>query len=322
MRHTLDRLLGAAVLGMGCSDHILVQKVVKEVPLVSHDTADEDPEEELVCLALDSFTQLEPTTYLYDIFLVFDASGSMATDRSHVGEELPNILDSFPSRDWQAFLVPIDKYYALTDSRVPFTPGATASDIQAQYDVPPEVMYEVGFDALSTYILDNPFTAQWLRPDAIVATIFLSDENDQSAQSVQAFERFYETLGAERYLSSIVHTDSTASCYDSVSELGTRYVEATNYFGGDVLDICSDGWSSALKVLPQQVDGYTSWSLSHVPVEETITVHVNDKISSLYEWSYEPSTKEVIFAEPPAGGSDVDIFYQIDPQTIDECPEE
>jgi hypothetical protein len=56
---------------------------------------------------------------------------------------------------------------------------------------------------------------------------------------------------------------------------GTRYIDATNYFNGAIVDICGEDWSAATKDVKEQFALYESWPLEYYPIPSTIAVSVD-----------------------------------------------
>ena len=89
---------------------------------------------------------------------------------------------------------------------------------------------------------------------------------------------------------------------------GTRYIDATNYFGGQVIDICSEDWTAGVQDASNQIEPYEYWDLSHTPLDQNfIFVFVDGQIYT--DWHYEPSENRVYFDILPTGNSLVEITY-------------
>ena len=76
--------------------------------------------------------------------------------------------------------------------------------------------------------------------------VFVSDEDDQSMHDMISLDDFIDWYAAQRqtvFLSSIVNLEpADSSCNATSHNVGERYIDATNYFSGIIVDICSDDW--------------------------------------------------------------------------------
>ena len=99
-------------------------------------------------------------------------------------------------------------------------------------------------------------------------------------------------------------------------DIGDRYMEATNYFGGVIVDICSEDWSPGVADASNQVEPFEEWQLSHNPVPETIRVFIDGQLN--WDWSYDDVGNKVIFTVTPPAGSLVEIGYIISPDQPDD----
>jgi hypothetical protein len=145
----------------------------------------------------------------------------------------------------------------------------------------------------------NGPNAGFLRPEAQLLVVFVSDEDDCSddgalngLDNVSCY-REYDTLvpvaeyvsdieqlkvadefaGAQ--LAAIVGPEVSTGCLDAVP--GLRYIEAARLTGGLVGDICKGDWSGVLYDLGLNAVGiHNTFELSHGAVEGTLVVKVDD----------------------------------------------
>ena len=190
-------------------------------------------------------------------------------------------------------------------------PGDTAADALSMYNSAVSGAYEHGFDALYTYIVENPYSSGWLRPDASLLVVFVSDEEDQSIQlsSAISFDNWYNTVRSSVFVASIVHLDpSTSLCNGNTMHTGQRYIDATNLYNGQVIDICSSDWSAGVADASNQVAPYEYYDLSHVPLNsDYIFVFVDGVIFE--KWRYESAENRIYFEEIPPENTLVEISY-------------
>jgi hypothetical protein len=207
--------------------------------------------------------------------------------------------------------------------------------------------FEQGLDAayraLSGAKISVGWNAGFLRPDAYLAIVIVSDDDDSrddavtdsdvtdpNAPSVSFYVDFFRSIKGTQNtnqfsLSAIVEpnwtgtTHSGPSCPDGSGEFpGFRYMDAANRTGGAIESICSSDWSRTLQNLGLSVFGYKArFFLSNAAVPGSIVVMVDgivvpstSPIGQL-QWSYDAAMNAVKF-EPtaiPEPGAQIDVTY-------------
>ena len=139
---------------------------------------------------VDSFIQ--PTSMEgVDILWVIDTSGSMNDDEPRLLAGIDAMMNSLPAQGWRLNMISNSPPHVQTDAQFPLVPGDTLADAQAMFYNMKGGVYEMGFDALEAYLYHNPYANQWMRDDAALLVVFVSDEEDQSNQSVGEFVNYY-----------------------------------------------------------------------------------------------------------------------------------
>jgi len=175
---------------------------------------------------------------------------------------------------------------------------------------------EEGFDAVYEYITANPYAATWMRSDAALLVVYVSDEEEQSRThhaTVASFTTWYSSLrGGSVFLSSIVnHTYPDESvCVWSVlaRDVGLRYMEATNHFGGVIVDICEEDWSPGVTDAAVSITPHESIALTHSPIEDSIRVFLDGVLNGA--WSYSATDNTIYFSTIPGPGVLVEVGYR------------
>lgn len=94
--------------------------------------------------------------------------------------------------------------------------------------------------------------------------------------------------------------------------IGDRYMEATNFFGGVIVDICEEDWSAGVTDATSNIEPFEKIELTYVPVhEETMRVFINGALN--WDWHYQSSDNAVYFTIIPAAHDHVEIAYHYDP---------
>jgi len=250
-----------------------------------------------------------------DIIWVIDNSGSMNVYEPQLLAGIEVMMNALPESGWRLVMISTDPDEAATESQFPLVPGDSILDAEDMYTIMGKGADEQGFDAVHTYLETNPYTATWMRPDAALLVVFVSDEDDQSHILTNAAE-FVNWYAARRFgnvfLASIVMQEEEYSACGggtSSSSVGIEYMDAANLMFGTIVDICEEDWSPGVSGATTQIEPYESITLTHPPVVNTIRVFIDGQLSN--DWLYVQSTNEVQFTVIPTGGSLVEVGYVI-----------
>ncbi len=294
-------------------------EVYSEVPVYIETEVPTDQED--VEIWVDSFTQPRSVDGV-DILWVIDTSGSMNRYDPNLLAGIEAMLNALPPSGWRLAMTSNDPSSAATEAQFPLVPGDDIADAEAMYAAMDRGHREEGFDAAYEYIVNNPYASTWMRADAALLVVFVSDEEDQSDDHFSNVDDFKSWYGAQRggssYLSSVINVETADSvCAHTVNaiDIGHRYMDATNYFSGVIVDICSDDWSPGVTDASVQVEPHEEWPLSYIPVEPTIRVFVDGALN--WDWTYDAAANIVLFTVTPGAGALVEIAY-----VIDETPDE
>lgn len=189
---------------------------------------------------------------------------------------------------------------------------------------------------------------EFLRPDAYLYLIFVSDEDDESAQDVRFYWRAFETskgLGNDGTVTTAAIIGDVPSNRCGATP-GARYVSLSQLTGGEVGSICDDSFATTLRKLATNAVGLKrKFALSKTPNESTLKVTISypcnadpaewaacaqvdtsaclgspaDSVSvectpvqgGADGWSYEPASEVIYFAGASLPGlrSTVEIEY-------------
>jgi hypothetical protein len=303
--------MGGIVWGLlfwGCSDYSIgYEKVVIEYVYVE-DTS--TPVEDIAAddIWVDSFTQPSSSSGV-DIVWVVDRSGSMNNNQAKLEAGFQAMLSDLNSSwdaMWRVAIISADSNAASNEQQFPLLFGDDEQDAMLMLNNT-SGHREEGFKAFYSYYT-GAYAQNWMRHEASLLVIFVSDEDDQSGglfPYATDFVQWYSNLRSTVFLASIVV--STTDCEPLV---GDRYMEATNHLQGVVVDICSDDWTPSVQDALQQIQPYDEWELSHVPCygEQGIFVFIDGHPSS--DWHYDSSRNVVVFDVIPDGDVLVEIAYE------------
>ena len=297
-------------------EHALTYKKVVEEVIVVEETivVEEVTYEEVVVNAediwVDHFVQLETYDEI-DIVWVIDGSGSMNDDMERLLEGIDAMMRNLPPTGWRLVMVPSGVNGAAAESQFPLLPGDDYDDAKSMYNSLNREAQESGFDGIYSYIVDNSYSSSWMRQDAALLVVFVSDEDDQSTifNEVSDFTSWYGFQRKHVFLASIInfHPDDS-DCNISPLFHGDRYEDATNYFNGQVVDICDSDWSPGVIEATSQIELKDSIILTYEPLESaSIRVFINGVETD--EWTYNPFINKITFNDAPPELALVEVAY-------------
>lgn len=283
----------------GCIDNMLTYEVVEEVKVYPPVYAE-------------MFTQPSLTNG-FDIIWVIDRSGSMNNHDAELLMGIEQMLTYLPiDLQWRIGIISTDPDEALANENFPLVPGDTIDDAIDMVDALGNQWGEAGLEALYNYMALGAYSSTWLRYDAGLLIVFVSDEDDQSmTMEPSDIVDYLHVARTTSAVSAIVGLDES-SCADQVGE---RYLEVVTAKHGTSLDICSNSWTAGVEAATQALEPYESWPLTHFPVPETISVFIDGYVSS--DWLYNSSTNVVEFTVIPVGGDIVQIVYGVESYAAD-----
>jgi hypothetical protein len=185
---------------------------------------------------------------------------------------------------------------------------------------------EGAYRALSSPLLhsvDDPRTPQpndgngeFLRADARLAIIFVTDEEDFSTQPVSFYETYFRALKdndpSKLSISAIAGPPDLSTC-TTASSSGNRYIQLAQATGGVVESICTPNWAESLKKLSSTTFGPKRiFPLSNLPADPAqIVVKVDGQ--QVTGWAYNAATNSIVFEEgmAPPPGAYIEVIYPL-----------
>lgn len=282
----------------------------------------EDDDQEAI---RDQFTQNSAEYANVDILWVVDNSGSMSEEQSSLATNFTTFINSFVDED-----IDFQMGIVTTDARsgycgVPVA-GSLTSLNKAQVDADQTGFvnnfmsqiqvgingsgYEKGLETSKCFF--DSYASSWLRNDAHLAVIYVSDEEDQSSLAVSQYVSYLQGLKSNptKVKAHIIADTINRQQASSGLTVGSlRYQDAANSTGGDIYDITSD-FGLSLDELGQQIVNLSqSFTLSDTPVNGTLVVKVNG-VESL-DWTYDTGSNSIRFNDGhvPATGAQITADY-------------
>ena len=264
---------------------------------------------------VDEFEQVEDFDKI-DIIWVLDRSCSMTSINQTLLDSIETMMDALPTDiNWRLKMITAGTAWTtLQPDTFPLTRGDILSDAEQMLNALPGDQGEEGFDALRNYVSINEYARTWLRPGAAMLVVFVSDEEEQSDNSVTVgdFTRWYESYRSTVFLASIVNIPRDESICDpppASFNVGGRYIEAAENFEGEVVDICLDDWSLAVRQATNQMKPIEFYELTHEPYVESIIVYVDGEVS--YDWHYNDVQNMIEFTVVPPSFAEVRMAYLV-----------
>ena len=292
-------------------------EVEVEVPVYIEVEVEGDPGD----IWIDSFIQARTVDGI-DILWVIDTSGSMHMYDTQLLAGIEIMLAALPDAGWRLVMIPNDPDQAVMESQFPLVPGDDIVDAEAMYSIMRRGPYEEGFDAVYRYVIENPYASTWMRADAGLLVVFLSDEEEQSTAvypTVPDFTSWYSSLrGGSVWMASIVNLHSSISLCawpPADRDVGERYMEATNVYAGTITDICADDWSAGVADAAASVVPREKLALSKEAIPESIRVFIDGALNT--DWFYHTTDNTVYFTTLPSGVSLVEIGYRYNTTPVD-----
>lgn len=309
-----------AIVGQGETIYVEVpgETIIEEVEVPVYIEVEVPGETEYGEIWVDSDTQTASVDGV-DILWVIDTSGSMSRYNTQLLLGIEAMINALPESGWRLAMMSNDPSKASIESQFPLVPGDDIADALDMYNAMQRGHREEGFDAAYEYLVNNSYATTWLRPDAALLVVFVSDEEDQSDEHmidvIDWTNWFSSQRGGSAFMSSIVNVEETESLCDfyvSPIDVGDRYMQATTYFGGVVVDICSEDWTPGVTDATSNVEPFEKIELTYVPVQEdTMRVFINGALN--WDWIYDSTDNAVHFTVIPVAHDHVDVAYHYDP---------
>jgi len=199
--------------------------------------------------------------------------------------------------------------------------------------------WEQGLEGAFTALSDPLLTADnagFLRDDAALSIVFVSDEEDKSPDPVEYYLDFYYAVkspvdGWEAYRDetllniSAVVGDIPEGCEQELggdvypAQPGYRYIDLATRTGGIYDSICNVDFSPMVQELGLNISGLRKeFFLSRYPDETTLELTIDEQ--ALAEgWLYDCEDNSVVFDDShiPSGNATIVVSYTVVPRPVD-----
>lgn len=268
-----------------------------------------------------SFNQVNTYNNKVDIVLMVDNSSSMLQYQTKLANEIPGMISYLDQlgMDYNVVVTTTDVRTGGNGSKFIGTPkvlnrsvpdmvnvlknrilaGQTGSDLE-------QGLVSV-MNALSPSYLSTQ-GAGFLRDDAMLVLIFLSNEDDYSAGTAQSYIDYFDKLkppfstGSKAWVANflgVLDLSSQCTTTQDYKEPGLRYMGLADASGGIKGSICNTTLAQAVQnVQVRIIQLLTDFYLGRLPRPETIRVYVNGALvaqDATNGWSYDASKNMIRF---------------------------
>lgn len=275
-----------------------------------------------------------------DILFVIDNSGSMGNDQK-------NLSDNFGSFIKWASTLQVDFHLAVTTTTVKFSPlsPGTAGEFVGttnpfltrntpNYEQAFRQYAQVGTGGSSSeqgleamrLALSAPNTTTgknkgFLRQDASLSIVTVSDEQDSSPSVVQTYINFLLNLKGKRNrdlvrFNIVIGIDENTlapKCPSGAAASSGRYLAVAQAFRGVVASICNANWSNTLSRIGSVTFGLkNTFFLSRPADPNSISVKVDGVpvTAGANTWKHEQTDNSIVFKTAPKANSTIQVTYQ------------
>ena len=272
----------------------------------------------------EAFSQTAGERKKLDIIWVIDNSGSMAEEQASLGSNFSSFINDFIDEnvDFKMGVTTTDTRtngggYAYSTSLADLTSAraqADEADFKADFARHVNVGIrgdgnEKGLQASESFI--NRYKDSWMRSDAYLVVVYLSDEEDQSPKTK---EQYLAALQAAKNNAGYVKAYSIVNTVPCTTGGGItcgyeRYGYQAEQTGGTVADIKSN-FATVLSDMGQQIINLLdTFPLAHDPINGSVEVRVNGVVQSS-GWSVTGRQLKFDAGSVPPVGANVQVRYQ------------
>lgn len=296
-------------------------EIVSNDPVTPVERADQIADGNFAINLIDEFEQDEVTSA--DILFVIDNSGSMGVWQTALTDNFSAFIGVFSITgvDYQIAVITTDDATfqgpILSDTTPDLEGEFTAQAIAGTYGSSMEKGLQYA-ELATTSGGDAAPGSTFLREDAKLIIIFVSDEKDWSSKTDLEYATHFKSLKATDSM-AVTHAvvgDSPSGCSSSTTswaraDYGEGYIEVSALMGGEFVSLCAEDWGAELEGLAHDSILNRSFELTDIPYEETIVVEVDG--AEVTGWTYNDIENSVDFMGTyvPESGTEIEIRYSV-----------
>jgi|TARA_R110002020_G_scaffold37124_25_gene112143 hypothetical protein len=261
-------------------------------------------------VVIDSFVQAASIEKL-DVLVTLDTSGSMSDNYDEVADGMDILrrdIESITS-DYQFGYITMDPTNLSYTG--PYDSSSSAIDMLMAPSLLPMTSLEEGFGATYSF-LNSEEGYGFRRTDADFLLFLISDEDEQSAITATLFYDWMEEEfeDVQHDVVCVVNPDDGSEQFDWQNEIGYKYIELSDLYGKEPVDLQVEDWSVWLSESSYLVVERDSIQLSDAsPIVESIVVYINNDITE--NWVYKADSNTVYLGFVPDSGDLVEVGYDV-----------
>jgi len=269
---------------------------------------------------VDNYTQNVEQIGKVDILWVIDNSGSMANEQDALARNFDGFINGFLDRnvDFRMAITTTDASSSTKDGkligRVLTSADAALNEIAFKEEFKTYVRVGTGGSGVekglhTSLSFLNKNGASFLRQEAKLIVVYLSDEEDSSSESINTVVN--SLVGHKGVQANVrAHSIVTVTPSNSQESIGNRYMAVANQTSGSVNSIHEDFYMTLSQIGDSILTLIENFATSHLPVDGSLSVKVNG-VAQTQGWSFDSNNKVVVFDSNhvPTAGAQVELNY-------------
>ena len=273
---------------------------------------------------VEKFTQNKAETMAVDILWVIDNSGSMSDEQDALGKNFGSFITQFLEQDidFRMGITTTDGTSSKNGKMVGDSSKLTSAAAKAnktEFIKNFKNYVKVGTNGsgteqglLTSQTFLERYASSFLRTDAILAIVYISDEEDQSKKAVADFLKNLQSHKANKAHVKAYSIVTVKDYGNSWETKGLRYQEVSKQTAGLTSDIKNDFSSTLLDIGGQIVNLLDSFALNESPYNNAIEVYIdNVKTEKGYTFSIEQRSVKFDANSLPKEGAKIEIRYKV-----------
>jgi len=275
----------------------------------------------------DNFTVNPSQESKIDILWVIDNSGSMKNEQEAIADNFNQFIKHFVSKniDFKMNIITTDTLnspgepdWSLDDTLNSDFHKQDPQTFFRNFEKAVQVginghHQEKGLEGAELFF--NKYAHRFFRDKSHSAVIYVSDEEDQSSDSVEFYVQNAQSFvrnNSELQMHAIVRSKDLEGSGGSIQSGGKRYIEAANRTNGLNEEINQNFSNTLNKIGENIVTNSQNFVLSEIPKIDTIEVYVDSILVDRNDWTYNSSLNSIEFksGSRPAEGSEIRVKYQ------------
>jgi hypothetical protein len=272
------------------------------------------------------FQQTSNQSKKLDIIWIIDNSGSMNDEQDALGNNFSAFIDDFIQKDvdFKMAITTTDTSSNSKKGRMVYgsdskLTSAKAKANQNQFKEDFKALVQVGtsgsgkekgLEASEGFL--EKYGQTFLRNDAYLAVVIISDEEDQSLKAVADYTNYLKSFKTNPGLIktySIVDVTNSNCCQYGVTTGSARYKEASSLTAGIVADIQNDFYQVLSDMGGNLISLIDSFALAHDPLPGSLKVFVDGVETQNYTYSSLSRSIKFNTGSIPVAGSQIRVTY-------------